>query len=185
LADAGVIIQSTGLSHPLAQPSTGLSVGGGFHGSRQLGNPLNEPEYWVSCQIRANSLNDEVWLGFDLVATPTPLISFGRIVDAYFVRQAGSPAVQAGVASPVGVTDLLVARFKQFGGVTIVDLWVNTVNFALPPLISLSVPTVAYTWANLEVQPGLVLDEIRTNHASSPYTTPMTGPQQYYRVILQ
>jgi len=50
----------------------------------------------------------------------------------------------------VGFTDLLVARFRQFIGFTVVDLWVNTVNFTLPPLLSMSEPTVTYTWANPE-----------------------------------
>ena len=106
------------------------------------------------------------------------------------------------------------------------ELWVNTVNFAAPPLLVLIVPTVPYTWINLQVQPGFLADEVRigttpgdvaaaalgfsvtgsnltlswpqgillqaptvngpwtTNRTSSPYTTPMTSPQQYYRVLL-
>ena len=143
-------------------------------------------------------------------------------------RQGSSTTVQGGVASPVGSTDLLVARFKQLGGgATIVQLWVNTLDFTLPPLLVLVVPTVPYTWVNMQVQPGLLADEVRigttptdvsaailtysvpgngltltwpqgtllqaptvngpwtTNSASSPYTAPMTEPQQYYRVILR
>src|ERR1019366_8658774 len=142
-------------------PSTGLSIGGGFNAARQLATSLNQTEYWASFQIQANPGNDQVFLGFDVIPSATPLISFGRILNTYFIRQGSSTTVQAGVASASGVTDLLVARFRQSGLVNVVDLWVNTVNFALPPLVSLAVPTVPYTWANMQVQPGFLADEVR------------------------
>lgn len=226
-ADPGVIVQATGLADPIALPSTGLSIGGGFNAARQLTNSLNEPEYWASFLIQAKPGNDQVYFGFDVIPTSTPLVSFGRILNTYFLRPVGSSGIQAGVASPAGVTDLLVARFTISGGFTFVEVWVNTLNFALPPLLSLPVPTVAYTWVNMQVQPGFLADEVRigtkpgdvsaatlgysvagnsltlnwpqgtllqaltvngpwtTNDAASPYITPMTGPQQYYRVILR
>jgi hypothetical protein len=226
VADPGVIVQPPGLSIAVALPSTGLSIGGDFDAARPLASPLNEPEYWVSFQIQANPGNDQVFLGLDVIPSSTPQVSFGRILNTYFIRQGSSTTVQAGVASPPGVTDLLVARFQQSGAITLVELWVNTVNFAAPPLLVLIVPTVPYTWINLQVQPGFLADEVRigttpgdvaaaalgfsvtgsnltlswpqgillqaptvngpwtTNRTSSPYTTPMTSPQQYYRVLL-
>jgi hypothetical protein len=161
VADAGVVVQSVGLASPLSLPSIGLSAGGGFNAARQLISPLNEAEYWVSFEIEANPGNDQVYLGFDTGPSPTPLVSFGRILSTYFIRQSGSAAVTGGVASPPGATDFLVARFRQVGAFTIVDLWVNTIDFSLPPLISKAVPTVAYTWVNFQVQPGFLLDEVR------------------------
>ena len=225
VADPGVIVQPPGLSMAVALPSTGLSIGGSFNAARQLTSPLNETEYWASFQIQANPGNDQVYLGLDVIPSTTPQVSFGRILNTYFIRQGSSTSVQAGVVSAPGVTDLLVARFRQSGAITLVALWVNTANFAAPPLLVLVVPTIPYTWVNLQVQPGFLADEVRigttpgdvaaslgfsaagtnltlswpqgtllqaptvngpwtTNGASSPYTTPMTNPQQYYRVIL-
>jgi len=160
-ADPNVLVQSVGLASPMAKPSTGLCVGGGFNAARQLSNKLDQAEFWVSFQIQSNPGNDQVYLGLDVGPSPTPLVSFGRILNNYFIRQGGAAAVKAGVGSPVGMTDLLVARFRQFGAFSVVDLWVNTVNFASPPLISISVPPVSYTFVNLQVQPGLLADEIR------------------------
>ena len=161
LADPGVIVQPPGLSHPLALPSAGLEVGGAFNSARLLSSALSLPEYWASFQINANPGNDQVWLGLDTASSSTPLVWFGRRLNTYFIQQGTAAAITGGVASPVGVTDLLVARFKQSGAVTDVDLWVNTNNFTLLPLISAVVPTVPYTWANMQVQPGLFADEIR------------------------
>src|SRR5207253_3199644 len=161
LADPGVIVQPPPLAHPLALPSTGLSIGGGFNGARALTSPLNEPEFWVSFQIQANPGNDQVYLGLDLAPSPMPLVSFGRILNSYFIRQGSALPLKGGVGSLVGATDLLVARFRQLGAFTMVDLWVNTVDFTLPPLLSMGVPTVSYTWANLQVQPGFLADEVR------------------------
>ncbi len=162
LADPGVIVQSTGsLVSPLGLPSTGLSIGGGINSARQLASPLSLPQYWASFEIQAQPGNDQVFLGFDVAPSSLPLISFGRILDKYFIRQGGGATVQGGVGSPVGFTDLLVARFTQSGGGTAVDLWVNPTDFNLPPLLSLGVPTVPYTFADLQVQPGLIADEVR------------------------
>jgi len=162
LADPGVIVQPPpGLSSSLGLPSTGLSIGGGFNSARQLASPLVQAQYWASFQIQAASGNDQVFLGFDLGPSPTPLVSFGRILNTYFIRPGGGAGVQGGVASPVGFTDLLVARFTQGGGSTAVDLWVNPTDFNLPPLLSLVVPAVTYTFADLQVQPGFLADEVR------------------------
>src|SRR5713101_2960637 len=57
-ADANVTVQPPGLSTLLGLPSTGLCVGGGFYGFRQLANPLNQSEYWVSYMIQAAPGND-------------------------------------------------------------------------------------------------------------------------------
>lgn len=161
LADPGVIVQPPGLSHPLALPSEGLEVGGGFNSARPLNSPLSLVEYWASFLINANPGNDQVWLGLDTAPSSTPLVWFGRRLDTYFIEQGTGPAITGGVASPVGVTDLLVARFQQVGVGTNVDLWVNTNDFTSPPLISTVVPTVPYTWVNMQVQSGLFADEIR------------------------
>ena len=162
LADLDVIVQPPpGLSSSLGLPSTGLSIGGGFNSARQLASPLVQAQYWASFQIQAASGNDQVFLGFDLGPSPTPLVSFGRILNTYFIRPGGGAGVQGGVASPVGFTDLLVARFTQGGGSTAVDLWVNPTDFNLPPLLSLVVPAVTYTFADLQVQPGFLADEVR------------------------
>jgi hypothetical protein len=172
LADPGVTVQPPGLSHPLALPSTGLEVGGAFNSARPLSSALGLPEYWVSFQINSNPGNDQVWLGLDTAASSTPLVWFGRRLNTYFIQQGTTAAITGGVASPVGVTDLLVARFQQSGALTNVDLWVNTNNFALPPLISTVVPTVPYTWANMQVQSGLFADEIRIGTTPLDVATP-------------
>lgn len=161
IADPGVAVQPPGLAQPLALPSTGLEVGGLFNSARPLSNSLNLPEYWASFQINSSPGNDQVWLGFDLVPNQTPLVWFGRRLNTYFIQQNGSSAVTGGVASPVGTTDLVVARFRQAGLFTNVDLWVNTNNFASPPLVAAVVPTVPYSWVNMQVQPGLFADEVR------------------------
>jgi hypothetical protein len=135
-------------------PGTGLSIGGDFNSARLLGNPLAEAQYWASFQIEAVPGNDQVFLGFDLAPSSMPLVSFGRILNTYFIRPGVGPGVQGGVASPPGATDLLVARFTQGGGATTVNLWVNPTDFTLPPLLSLVVPTVPYTYANVQVQQG-------------------------------
>ncbi len=161
LADPGVVVQAPGLSSPLGLPSTGLSISGGFNSARQLTSPLSQPQYWASFQIQAKPGNDQVFLGFDVAPSPLPLISFGRILNTYFIRPGAGSPVEAGVASPAGFTDLLVAHFTQNGGGTVVDLWVNPTDFTLPPLLSLAVPFVPYTFADLQVQPGLFADEVR------------------------
>ncbi len=161
-ADPNVVVQPPpGLSSPLGQPSTGLSIGGSFNSARQLTSPLSQPQYWASFQIQAAPGNDQVFLGFDLGPSPLPMVSFGRILNTYFIRPGSGTAVEGGVASPVGFTDLLVARFTQSGGLTAVNLWVNPTDFSLPPLLSLTVPTVPYTFADLQVQPGFLADEVR------------------------
>ena len=101
-------------------------------------------------------------MGLDTAPSPTPQeVSFGRILNTYFIGLGGAPAVEGGVASPVGFTDLLAAHFTQSGGGTIVDLWVNPTDFSLPPLLSFVVPTVPYSFADLQVQPGFLADEVR------------------------
>jgi hypothetical protein len=227
-ADTGVLVQPPpGLSSLFGLSSTGLCIGGGFNAARPLASPLNQAEFWASFMIQANPGNDMVFLGFDMMPTSLPLISFGRILNNCFIRQGGSLPVQLSYPWVVGSTYLLVARFKQSGLFTLVDLWVNPPNFTIPPLLSLNVPAVAYTWVNLQVQPGFLADEVRvgttpgdvagvtlggsvsggnltltwshgtllqaptldgpwqTNSASSPYTTPINSPQQFYRVIVQ
>ena len=160
-ADPGVVVQPTGLSSPLGLPSTGLAIGGGFNSARQLASPLSQPQYWASFQIQAAPGNDQVFLGLDVGPSPLPMVSFGRILDKYFIRSGGALPLEGGVASPAGITDLLVARFTQGGGLTAVDLWVNPTDFSLPPLLSLAVPAVPYSVANLQVQPGFLADEVR------------------------
>jgi hypothetical protein len=93
--------------------------------------------------------------------TNDPGISYGRILDQYFIRAKGGAYIKGGVGSPLGFTDLLVARIKQGGAGSSVDLWVNTNDFTLPPLISTVIPTLNYNWVNLEVQSGLFADEVR------------------------
>jgi PEP-CTERM motif len=160
--DPNVIVQPPGLSHPLGLPSTGLEIGGSFTDFRQLAAPLNQSEFWASFEINSNPGNDEVWLGLDPAGgTSIPFIAFGRRLDTYFIQNAGNSAATGGVASPPGVTDLLVARFMQVGAFTEVDLWVNTNNFLGLPLVSTTVPIVPYNWVNIQVQPGLFADEIR------------------------
>ncbi len=165
-ADAGVIVQPPpGLSSPLGLPSTGLSIGGGFNAARQLAAPLTQPEFWASFQIQAATGNDQVFLGLDIGPSPTPAVSFGRILNTYFIRPGGGAGVQGGVASPVGFTDLLVARFQQGGAGTSVSLWVNPTDFSLPPLLSLVVGPATYTFADLQVQPGFKADEVRIGNS--------------------
>jgi len=167
LADPGVIVQPPGLSTPLGQPSTGLAMGGsGFNAARQLSTPLNLADYWASFQIRGVPGNDQVFLGLDVGPSPLPLVSFGRILNTYFIRQGGGPISQGGIGSPPGFTDLLVARFHQTGPGTTVDLWVNPTDFTLPPLVSMVVPTVSYSFADMQVQPGFLADEVRIGRTS-------------------
>jgi hypothetical protein len=167
LADPGVIVQPPALSTPLGQPSTGLAVGGsGFDSARQLSSPLNLADYWASFQIQGVPGNDQVFLGLDVGPSPLPLVSFGRILSTYFIRQGSGPIVQGGIGSPPGFTDLLVARFHQIGPGTAVDLWVNPTDFTLPPLVSLVVPTVFYSFVDMQVQPGFLADEVRIGTTS-------------------
>jgi hypothetical protein len=229
-ADLNVTVQPPGLSSSFGLTSKGLCVGGGFYGFRQLGSPLNQAEYWVSYMIQAAPGNDMVYLGLDTAPSTMPSLSFGRILNNCFIRQGSTMLGQ--VAYPwggVGSTDLLVARIQQLGLFTQVDVWVNPPDFTGPPLLSVAAACPAYTWVNLQVQPGFLADEIRigttpgdvagagvtvggtvtggnltlswsqgtllqaptpngpwqTNTASSPYTVPMTSPQQFYRVIVR
>src|SRR6266850_782943 len=160
-ADPNVTVQPPGLSTLLGLPSTGLCVGGGFYGFRQLGSPLNQSEYWVSYMIQASPGNDMVYLGLDTVPSTMPSISFGRILNTCFIRQGSTTLGQVAYPWSVGSTDLLVARFKQLGLFTQVDLWVNPPNFTVPPLLTVPASCPAYTWVNLQVQPGFLADEIR------------------------
>jgi hypothetical protein len=160
-ADMGIVVQATGLSSLLALPSTGFCVGGGFYGFRQLASPLNQPEYWVSFLIQANPGNDMVYLGLDTVPSTMPSISFGRLLNTCFIRQGSTMLGQVAYPWAAGSTDLLVARIKQLGLFTQVDLWVNPPNFTVPPTLSVVAACPAYTWVNLQVQPGFLADEIR------------------------
>jgi len=160
-ADPNVTVQPPGLSTLLGLPSTGLCVGGGFYGFRQLGSPLNQSEYWVSYMIQASPGNDMVYLGLDTVPSTMPSISFGRILNTCFIRQGNTTLGQVAYPWSVGSTDLLVTRIKQLGLFTQVDLWVNPPNFTVPPLLTVAASCPAYTWVNLQVQPGFLADEIR------------------------
>jgi hypothetical protein len=165
-ADPNVTVQLPGLSSIFGLPSIGNEIGGFFNASRQLSNSLSSPEYWASFEINSNPGNDQVWLGLDVGPTNDPGISFGRILNQYFIRAKGGSYIKGGIGSPTGVTDLLVARIKQGGAGSNVDLWVNTNDFTLPPLISTVIPTLNYTWVNLEVQSGLFADEVRLGTTS-------------------
>lgn len=161
-ADPGVDVLPPGLSQPLALPSTGLEIGGDFNASRMLSNPLIQPIYWASFEIsRTLGGNDQVFFGLDTILTSTPFLSFGRQLDNYFVDVGGMPPIKCCIGSGPGVTDLLVARFVQTGPFTNMDLWINTNNFASPPNISTTFPTMAFAWVNMQVQPGLFADEVR------------------------
>lgn len=227
-ADVNVTVQPPGLSTLLGLPSMGLCAGGGFFGFRQLANPLNQSEYWVSYMIQAAPGNDMVYLGLDTVPSTSPSISFGRLLNTCFIRQGNTTLGQVAYPWSVGSTDLLVAHIKQLGLFTQVELWVNPPNFTIPPLLTVAASCPAYTWVNLQVQPGFLADEIRigttpgdvagvtlggsvtggnltltwshgtlleaptptgpwhTNSAAaSPYTVPMSSPQQFYRVVVQ
>jgi hypothetical protein len=161
IGDPGVTVGPPGLSQPLGRQSQGLRIGGGFVASRQLAATLAEPEYWASFMIEADPGNDQVWLGLDTAPSSLPAIAFGRRLDKYFIQAGGGAPTFGGIASPPGVTDLLVARIRQTAFITTVDVWVDVNDFTLPPLLSLLVPTLAYDWVNVEVQPGLFADEVR------------------------
>jgi hypothetical protein len=162
LADPNVLVQPPGLSAASALPSTGLAIGGGFNSARPLFNALNAPDYWASFQIQAAPGNDQVFLGLDTAPSSLPLVSFGRILNTYFIRQGGGPIAQGGVGSAVGITDLLVAHFQQTGPGTLVQLWVNPTDYTLPPTVSTLLPfVVSYTYVDMQVQPGFLADEVR------------------------
>ncbi|HEV2446905.1 MAG TPA: hypothetical protein VGS58_13335 [Candidatus Sulfopaludibacter sp.] len=116
-----------------------------------------------------------MWFGLDTVPTSLPFLTFGRRLGHYFVDIQGLPSMTCCVASGVGVTDLLVARFRQAGLFTSVDLWVNSTNFAAPPNISAVMPTIPFTWLNLEVQPGLFADEVRLGTTAGSVAAAFTG----------
>ena len=172
-----VVVQKPGLSHPFGQPSSGLDIGGGFVVSRGLIGSLAQSEYWASFEINSNPGNDQVWLGLDTVPTNVPGIAFGRRLDKFFLEVGPTTVAAGGVPSGTGITDLLVARFTQVGPLTKVDVWANTNDFTLPPLLSTSVPTVAYTWVNVEVQPGLFADEIRLGTSAAFVASSVPEPQ--------
>ena len=90
-----------------------------------------------------------------------PSLSFGRILNACFIRQGSTMLGQVAYPWSIGSTDLLVARIKQLGLFTQVDLWVNPLSFTGPPLLTVAAACPAYTWVNLQVQPGFLADEIR------------------------
>jgi hypothetical protein len=164
IADTGILVQPPpGLSTLLGLPSTGLCVGGGFYGFRQLANPLNQSEYWVSFMIHANPGNDMVYLGLDTLPATIPSISFGRLLNSCFIRQGNTTLGQVPYPWIAGSTDLLVARIQQLALFTQVDLWVNPSAFSPPPppILSVAAACPAYTWVNLQVQPGFLADEIR------------------------
>jgi hypothetical protein len=113
----------------------------------------------------------------DTLPTNLPAIAFGRRLDTYFLQAGGGLAKLGGVASLAGVTDLLVARLIQNFFLTQVDVWVNTNDFTLPPLLSTTVPSLAYNWVNLEVQPGLFADEVRVGTTSDSVAAPVPEPE--------
>jgi serine protease AprX len=175
-ADPGVSVQPPGLSTPLGLASMGLCVGGGFYGFRQLANPLNQPEYWVSYMIQASPGNDMVYLGLDTVPSTMPSISFGRILNNCFIRQGSTMLGQVVYPWSAGSTDLLVAHIKQMGLFTQVELWVNPPNFTVAPTLSVAASCPAYTWVNLQVQPGFLADEIRIGETSGDVAAGASGP---------
>ncbi len=157
IGDPGVKVLPPGLAQPLALPSGGLMIGGSFNVARQLNASLNESVFWVSFEINSNPGNDQVWLGLDTAPNNLPVVAFGRRLNTYFIQSGASPSTVGGVGSPTGVTDLLVARFTRGGAFTNVDLWVDTNDFTLPPIISAAVPTVFYTWVNFRCNPACSL----------------------------
>jgi hypothetical protein len=161
-ADPGVMVVPPGLSSPFGLAPKGLEIGGGFNASRRLAAPLSQSEYWVSFQLQEGSPNDQVWLGLDVVPTSTPLIWFGRRLDFYFIALGPSVVATCCVGSPLGVTDFMVARFRQVAPlITEVAVWLNTDNFALAPNLFALMTTVPFLELNMEVQPGLFADEVR------------------------
>jgi hypothetical protein len=164
-AEPGVVVQPSGLSSLLGLPSTGFCVGGGFNAFRQLSAALNQPEFWVSFMIQANPGNDMVYLGLDDGShLLMPAVSFGRLLDSCFIREGSVMKAQAAYEWSVGHTYLLVARFRQSGGVINVDLWIDTNDFTSPPKLSAVLGGgggLTYSWVSLQVQPGFLADEIR------------------------
>jgi len=163
-AEPGVIVQPVGLSSLLGLPSIGYSIGGGFNGFRQLSATLNQPEFWVSFMLQANPGNDMVYLGLDDGTHLTlPTVSFGRILNSCFIRQGGTTLAQVAYPWAVGSTYLLVARIRQSGGLTYVDLWIDPPDFSGVPVLSANFGGgggVTFSWVCLQVQPGFLADEI-------------------------
>jgi hypothetical protein len=168
-AESAVVVQSSGLSSSLSLPSMGYSIGGGFNAFRQLSAALNQPEFWVSFMIQANPGNDMVYLGLDDGSHLTmPAVSLGRLLDSCFIREGSTTKAQIAYAWAVGQTYLLVARFRQSGGVINVDLWIDPADFSGLPLLSAVLGGgggPSYSWVSLQVQPGFLADEIRIGTA--------------------
>ena len=160
--DAGVAVQpGVGLSHALGLPSNGALIGGMFNANRSLSAAVSASTFWASFQIRSDAGNDQVWLGFDVAATPLPVVAFGRRLNTYFIQNGSNPAVSFCCASGSGVTDLLIARIVRGGATTTVNLWVNKTPTGPPDLTSVFGGIPAPIVVNTQVQPGLVADEIR------------------------
>ena len=111
--DANVVVPPPpGLQHPLALPGKGSKIGGQFKVNRELKNKLTQPVYWVSFLISSTAMADEGWLGLASAGSSKPLIYFGRRFNNYFI-QSSSGSSAACCVSPVGSTDLLVARIMR------------------------------------------------------------------------
>ena len=168
--DAGVVVQGPGsLVHPLALPSSGRMIGGGFNVNRTLSSAISQSEFWMSFMIQASPGNDQVWLGLDGVPTQFPFLFFGRRLTNYFIQNGSNAAATVCCASGAGVTDLLIVRVTKGGATTSVDLWINKNPLLTLPDLSTVIPSApTLQWVNLQVQPGFQADEVRIVSVGSP-----------------
>jgi hypothetical protein len=165
-ADAGVVVQPPGLSHPLDLPSTGLSVGGFFNFIDPLAGtlaPTSGKVFWASVLIFHSGPNDQTFMGLSpagAVLGDVPAVAIGVRLGQYGIFQGAAFTPTLVPFTPPGSTDFLVARFVASGASWTVSLWVNKPTTAVPDLVLNVAPLVYGTMVN-QNQAEFASDEFR------------------------
>jgi hypothetical protein len=154
-ADPGVAVVAAGLASPLALPSTGGAVAGGFNFQAPLSStlaPSPAKEFWASFLLFHSGPNDETFMGLSPAGAPfgsPPSVGFGVRLGQYgiFVGGAFTPAPTP--FTPNGSMDLLVTHFTASGATWVVQLFVNKLSFLVPDLVLNVAPVTYGTMVNL------------------------------------
>lgn len=179
-ADPGVAVVPAGLASPLALPSMGGAVAGGFNFQAPLVNalvPSPGREFWASFLLFHSGPNDETFMGLSPAGAPfgsPPSVGFGVRLGQYgiFVGGAFTPAPVP--FTPNGSTDFLVTHFTASGATWVVQLFVNKASFAVPDLV-LNVASVPYaTVVNLN-ETQFESDEFRLGDTSGDVAAAVTA----------
>jgi len=178
-ADPGVNVVATGLTSPLALPSTGGAVSGFFDFVDPLTNtiaPSPGKEFWASFLLYHSGPNDQSFMGLSPAGAALgslPSAAFGVRLGQYGIFIGSTFTGSGKPFTPNGSTDFLVAHFVAGGAVWNVSLFVNQSSFVIPDL-AIAVPPVTYGTVVNQNQAQFGSDEYRLGDTAADVAAGVT-----------